>query len=130
MRFKDKVALITGGGSGIGAATARLMAGEGATVVVADLVAEAAQAIADEIGAHALTVDVADRAAVEAMIAQTAEAHGRIDILVNNAGIGCFGRTPDLEPETWERVIAIDLNAASSTTPAAWRSIMHARVFA
>lgn len=111
MRFKDKVALITGGGSGIGAATARLMAGEGATVVVADLVSEAAQAIADEIGGQALTVDVADRAAVEAMVAQTAEAQGRIDILVNNAGIGCFGRTPDLEPETWERVIAIDLNA-------------------
>ena len=111
MRFKDKVALITGGGSGIGAAAARLMAGEGATIVVADLVTEAAQAIADEIGGHALTVDVADRAAVEAMVAQTAEAHGRIDILVNNAGIGCFGRTPDLEPETWERVIAIDLNA-------------------
>lgn len=111
MRFKDKVALITGGGSGIGAATARLMAGEGATVVVADLVNESAQAIADEIGGRALTVDVADRTAVEAMVAQTAEAHGRIDILVNNAGIGCFGRTPDLEPETWERVIAIDLNA-------------------
>ena len=111
MRFKDKVALITGGGSGIGAATARLMAREGARVVVVDLILDAAQAVAQETGGLALAADVADRTAVEGVVARTVEAHGRIDVLVNNAGIGCFGRTPDLEPETWERVIAIDLNA-------------------
>ena len=111
MRFKDKVALITGGGSGIGAATARLMAREGARVVVVDLILDAAQAVAQETGGLALAADVADRTAVEGVVARTVEAHGLIDVLVNNAGIGCFGRTPDLEPETWERVIAIDLNA-------------------
>ena len=111
MRFTDKVAVITGGGSGIGAATARLLAREGAKVVVVDLAFEAAQAVADETGGLALAADVSDRHAVDAFVAQTIQAHGRIDILVNNAGIGCFGRTPDLEPETWERVIAIDLNA-------------------
>ena len=111
MRFTGKVALITGGGSGIGAATARLMAREGAKVVVVDLVPDSAEAVAAETGGLALTADVADRAVVEAFVARAAEEHGRLDILVNNAGIGCFGRTPDLEPETWERVIAIDLNA-------------------
>lgn len=111
MRFTDKIAVITGGGSGIGAATAKLLAREGAIVVVVDLVLEAAQAVAAKIGGLAIAADVADRHAVEAFVAQTVAAHGQIDILVNNAGIGCFGRTPDLAPDTWERVIAIDLNA-------------------
>lgn len=111
MRFKDKVTVITGGGSGIGAATARLMAREGARIVVIDLVADAAQAVAAETGGLAIAADVADRASLETAIARAVQEHGHIDVLVNNAGIGCFGRTPDLEPETWERVIAIDLNA-------------------
>lgn len=111
MRFTNRVALITGGGSGIGAATARLLAREGAKVVVVDLVPAAAEAVAAETGGLALVADVADNAAVEAMVARTVAAHGRIDILINNAGIGCFGRTPDLAPETWERVIAIDLHS-------------------
>jgi meso-butanediol dehydrogenase/(S,S)-butanediol dehydrogenase/diacetyl reductase len=111
MRFTEKIAVVTGAGSGIGAATAGLFAREGAKVVIVDLAFEAAQAVAAKIGGLAIAADVSDRQAVEAFVAQTAAAHGRIDILVNNAGIGCFGRTPDLEPETWERVIAIDLNA-------------------
>jgi meso-butanediol dehydrogenase/(S,S)-butanediol dehydrogenase/diacetyl reductase len=111
MRFQDRVAVITGGGSGIGAATARLMAREGAKVVVVDLAEAPARAVADEIGGTAITADVADRASVEAFVEAAVDRHGRIDILVNNAGIGCFGRTPDLAPDSWERVIAIDLNA-------------------
>ena len=111
MRFQDRVAVITGGGSGIGAATARLMAREGAKVVVVDLAEAPARAVADEIGGTAITADVADRASAEAFVEAAVDRHGRIDILVNNAGIGCFGRTPDLAPDNWERVIAIDLNA-------------------
>ncbi|WEK41891.1 MAG: SDR family NAD(P)-dependent oxidoreductase [Candidatus Sphingomonas colombiensis] len=111
MRFAGKVALVTGGGSGIGAATARLLAREGAQLVVVDLVAEHAQAVADETGGIAVTADVAQRADVERAVARAVERHGRIDILFNNAGIGCFGRTPDLDPAQWERVIAVDLNA-------------------
>lgn len=110
-RFTDKVALITGGGSGIGAATARIMAREGAHVVVVDLSETAARGVADEIGGTAMVVDVSQRAEVERAVSDTVKAHGRIDILVNNAGIGCFGKTPDLDPETWDRVLAIDLNA-------------------
>ena len=111
MRFANKVALITGGGSGIGAATARLLAREGAAVVVVDVAADHARGVAAETGGIAVEADVARRADVERAVATAIEQHGRIDILFNNAGIGCVGRTPDLDPEQWERVIAIDLNA-------------------
>ncbi len=111
MRFKDRVAVITGGGSGIGAATARLMAREGAKLVIVDLVPEAAEKIAAEVGGLALTADVANREQVEAFVAKAAETHGRIDILINNAGVGIFGKTPDVDPENWERVVAINLHA-------------------
>ena len=110
-RFEGKVAIVTGGASGIGAATARLLAHDGARVVVADLNGDAAWAVAAEIGGSAHPLDVADRAAVEALVADTVASHGAIDVLVNNAGIGSIARTPDLDPAEWERVIAIDLHA-------------------
>ena len=111
MRFNNKVAFITGGGSGIGAATARQMAREGATCVIVDISQEAADAVASEVGGLGLAADVSKRAETEAAIAAAVAQHGRIDILFNNAGVGCFGKTPDLDPAEWERVIAIDLNA-------------------
>lgn len=111
MRFEGKVAIVTGGASGIGAATARLLAREGARVVVADLDGNRAWALAAEIGGTAHALDVADRAAVEALVDAAVAAHGGLDILVNNAGVGSFGRTPDMDPAAWERVIAIDLHA-------------------
>lgn len=111
MRFTGKVAFITGGGSGIGAATARQIAREGGEVVVVDVAADKAAAVADEIGGLALTADVSRRDAVEGAVARTVADHGRIDILFNNAGIGCFSRTPDLDPDMWERVIATDLHS-------------------
>ena len=110
-RFEGKVALVTGGGSGIGAATARLLAEGGARVVVVDLNEGAAQAVTDEIGGTAIAADVSQREQVEAFVADTVARHGGLDILVNNAGVGCFGRTPDLDPAEWERVIAIDLHS-------------------
>lgn len=113
-RFEGKVAVITGAASGIGAATARLMAGEGAAVVVADVNEAAGQALAGQLGderAMFHACDVADRGQVEGLIEAAIRRFTRIDILFNNAGIGCFGQTPDLDPETWSRVIAIDLNS-------------------
>lgn len=111
MRFAGKVALITGAGSGIGAATARLMAREGAQVIVVDLAEERARGVAGETDGDWFAIDVADRLQVEDVIGRSVAAHGRIDILVNNAGIGSFGQTPALDPAEWERVIAIDLHA-------------------
>lgn len=113
-RFQDKVAVITGAASGIGAASARLFAEEGACVVLADVDEAAGRALAERIGderAMFHRTDVADRAQVEDLIEHAIRRFTRIDILFNNAGIGCFGETPELDPEMWSRVIAIDLNA-------------------
>jgi NAD(P)-dependent dehydrogenase (short-subunit alcohol dehydrogenase family) len=89
-RLEGKVALVTGGARGIGLATARAFAREGARVVIADLNAAGAKEAAASLGQDALGLgaDVADPASVTTMIAAIIKARGRIDILFNNAGIG------------------------------------------
>lgn len=87
MRLKDRVALITGGGAGIGKATAVRFAEEGATVVICDINSIAGEAAADEIGADFFLVDISDRQAVQEWVEAVYAKHGRIDILVNNAGV-------------------------------------------
>ncbi|MDQ1426051.1 MAG: hypothetical protein QOD72_3549, partial [Acidimicrobiaceae bacterium] len=86
-RLEGKVALITGGGSGLGQAIARRYAEEGADVIVNDIRAEAAERVADEVKGHAVVFDVADSSAVAAGFKEVREQHDRLDILVNNAGI-------------------------------------------
>ena len=93
MRLKDKVAIVTGGAQGIGRAICLRYGEEGANVVVADLQADAAQAVVDEIAAKdgralAVAVDVRDQAQVQRMVDAAVEAFGGVDILVNNAGVG------------------------------------------
>jgi 3-oxoacyl-[acyl-carrier protein] reductase len=87
-RLDGKVALITGGGSGLGRAIARRFAEEGAEVVVNDVRAEAAERVAGELKGHAVIFDVADSSAVTAGFKEVRERYERLDILVNNAGIG------------------------------------------
>jgi len=109
-----RVAVITGGGSGIGRATALLLAARGARLHVADLNLEAAEEVAGEIraragGATAHPLDVSDAAAVEQLAARIFELEGRVEILHNNAGIGHGGNIEATTVQDWERVIQVNL---------------------
>jgi meso-butanediol dehydrogenase / (S,S)-butanediol dehydrogenase / diacetyl reductase len=107
----DKVCLITGGASGIGAAGARAFAAAGARVAVADRDADGARAVAAECGGLAVECDVGDEGSVEAAVRRVVEAHGRLDCLWANAGIAGDRRPCALQPtETWERVLRVNLN--------------------
>jgi 3-oxoacyl-[acyl-carrier protein] reductase len=114
MRLKDKVAIVTGGGSGFGAGIVRKFVAEGAQVVVADLNLEAAMDVAATAGpaARALRVDVADAADVRLMM-ESAELHfGRLDILVNNAGVGHKPQPlEDLPEAEFDRIAAVNMKA-------------------
>jgi meso-butanediol dehydrogenase/(S,S)-butanediol dehydrogenase/diacetyl reductase len=107
----NKVAVVTGAASGIGLATARRFAREGARLVLADLNEEAGRGVARETDAVFQRTDVADLAQVEALMQAAVDRYGRLDVVFNNAGIGAYGKTPDLEPEVWHKVIAIDLHS-------------------
>jgi NAD(P)-dependent dehydrogenase (short-subunit alcohol dehydrogenase family) len=115
--FAGKIAIVTGGGNGIGAATCRAFAAQGARVAVLDRDAAAAERVAGEIAgrggnASAYAIDVADRAAFNAAAAEIAEAAGGIDMLVNGAGTTVRRLIPDMSPEDWDRVIAVNLTGA------------------
>lgn len=116
-RLQDKVAVITGGGGGIGGATCARFAQEGARVAVLDRNLEAAQAVVGRItgeGGSALAVecDITQRASVDAAVAQVIGQLGPIDVLVNNAGWDVFSPFMKTRPEQWEKIIAINLTGA------------------
>lgn len=113
-RLDGKVAIITGGASGIGLATARRYVAEGARVAVADLSGEAAGAAAEELGRNALgvTADVTDPAAVAAMVAATTDAFGTVDILYNNAGLAeAVKPLADITTAEWQQIVGVNLTA-------------------
>jgi meso-butanediol dehydrogenase / (S,S)-butanediol dehydrogenase / diacetyl reductase len=107
-RLAGKRAVVTGGGSGIGRATARRFAAEGATVVVADLIAERAEEVAAEIGGTAVQADVT----VAGDVARMVEAAGRVDVLVNNAGGGFADDLLAIGEEEWDADVTVNLKSA------------------
>jgi NAD(P)-dependent dehydrogenase (short-subunit alcohol dehydrogenase family) len=114
--YEDKVVIVTGAASGIGAALTRALTQQGtALVVLADVNASGARMIADEIAAgragrvEAAPLDVRDAAAFAALVARVVSEQGRVDLLFNNAGIGIGGDVEDLTQEHWDRVIDVNI---------------------
>jgi 2-hydroxycyclohexanecarboxyl-CoA dehydrogenase len=130
---EQRVAVVTGGGSGIGLAVARRLAGDGHAVAVLDLDGDSAQSAADDIVATGGTAagcraDVADRGQVFGAFDEVRSRLGRPTILVNNAGIGAnFSKFLDVTPEDWERVVRVNLTGAFNCCQAALPDMVEAR---
>lgn len=139
IRFAGQVAVVTGGGSGIGAAVSRRLAQEGAQVHVVDIDAAAAEAVADEIGGVAHQVDVSDLAAVDGLVTDVAARRGSLDVVVHCAGVDdpqakawlqearesggpvdVVGRT---SAQTWRRVLSVNLDGTFHVLRAAVRAM-------
>jgi 2-hydroxycyclohexanecarboxyl-CoA dehydrogenase len=114
MRLEGRTAFVTGGAGGIGAATVRRLAAEGARVVAGDLDADRARDVADAVGAEAVQIDVTDRASVHAAFAQA----GDVDILVNNAGTDRFAFFVNSDEELWDFVLGVNLKGVLQCTHA------------
>jgi NAD(P)-dependent dehydrogenase (short-subunit alcohol dehydrogenase family) len=111
--FKGKIALVTGGGMGLGRALCQALARKGATVIVADIDANAAQEVASHIlavgeKAKAVAVDMSRRDEVEKMVEEVVASFGRLDLLINNAAIAIGGDTRDLTLDQYDRVVGVD----------------------
>ena len=112
MRFAGKTAIVTGAGSGIGLATTRRLATEGATVIMADVRDaddEAADIIKSGNTARFVLADVGQESQVRALVDEVVSSHGRVDILVNNAGIAFARTVPDTTLEEWDRLMNVNL---------------------
>ena len=128
MRLVDKVAIVTGAASGMGAATARRFGKEGAKVVIADMLEEEGRAVADGISADGgkalfMALNVTDEAGWTSVVDQTVRAFGRLDILVNNAGISGSATNDLLDSGLWERVMAVNSTGVFLGTAAAVRQM-------
>src|SRR5258706_8696566 len=105
MRLEGRTALVTGGASGIGAATARRLAAEGARVAIGDLNEDGAREVASEIDGHAVALDVTDTTSIRAAVDSARETLGPIDVLVNNAGTDRFAFFVNSDEELWDFVL-------------------------
>jgi NAD(P)-dependent dehydrogenase (short-subunit alcohol dehydrogenase family) len=128
MRLANKVAIVSGAASGMGAATARRFAKEGAKVVIADMLADEGNTVADGIkkaGGDAvfMTLNVTEEAGWKHVVDETVRLYGRLDILVNNAGISGSATNDMLGSEMWNRVMAVDATGVFLGTAAAVRQM-------
>ncbi|MFN8025937.1 MAG: SDR family oxidoreductase [Acidimicrobiia bacterium] len=117
------VAVVTGGGSGLGAAMAAVWAGQGMKVVVLDIDAAAAEATAETLRAGgtevlAAGVDIADRAALDAVAAQVRDTFGAVNVVAANVGVQHFDKLEDLTPETWQWVLGVNVIGTANTVTA------------
>ena len=116
-RLEGAAAVVTGGGQGLGEATARLFGREGAKVIVADINEAAAKGVAEDIVAEggsalAIRADIALAQDADRLIAETVERYGRVDVLVNNAGIARMGTVVDIDETDWDLVMAVNIKGA------------------
>lgn len=126
--LRGTVALVTGASSGIGEATARALAADGAAVALVARRQDRLDALAAELGDSAVTIvaDITDRDQARAAVTQTVEAFGRLDIVVNNAGVMLLGPIEGAPIEEWDRMIDLNLTALLSVTEAALPHLLHA----
>lgn len=118
--IQDKVAVVTGGASGIGLAIAERFAADGAKVVVSDINPETGQAAANRLGGMFVQGDLSQRAACKMLIDRTVEAFGTVHILVNNAGFQHIEAVEEFPEDTWDKMIALMLTAPFLLTRYAW----------
>jgi len=124
MRLEGKVAIVSGGGTGIGAATARAFATEGAKVVVTGRRAEPLEAVAAEIDGRAVAGDTSDDDHVRAAVAEARDAFGGLDVVVANAGLGFGGAAADVDDERWQQTLDVNLTGAFRLARAAIPSLV------
>jgi 3-oxoacyl-[acyl-carrier protein] reductase len=131
-RFEGRIALVTGASRGIGAAIARRLGAEGATVLAAARSAEGLERIVSEIvagagRAEAVRIDVSDAASIESAVKESLASHGQIDVLVNNAGITEDNLVLRMSRESWDRVLTTNLTGAFLLTQAVVKSMVRRR---
>ena len=124
--LRETVALITGASSGIGEATARALAAQGATVALAARRKERLDALAEELGGLAIETDVTDRDQAVAAVERAAQELGRLDIVVNNAGVMLLGEIVDAPVEEWDRMLALNVQGLLYVAHAALPHLLRA----
>jgi meso-butanediol dehydrogenase / (S,S)-butanediol dehydrogenase / diacetyl reductase len=121
MEFNDRVAIVTGGASGMGAATVRRLAAGGARVVIVDRNDDLAQTVATEVGGTAIVGDVADSSFCDGAVAAAVERHGGLDVLVNAAGVIVRASGEDTTDEQWAKIMGVNVSGTFFMCRAALR---------